>query len=225
MKLIFIILAQFLVFSSVNGLVLNLQSLPNDLVTMAHYESSSHNHPLRNTNEYWIGEISYDWLNETNNQNLLNGIWSSNHAHGPSDGWQLHSPGGNKVSITSYWERPYGNSFSFSLPDNDSLNYSLVIHNSWPTNITKWSDLGYVSSTTYETGSGTQIQTVNSPGSERYNLEPGGIYSVSQNASGSGMGDSDYSIIIEPVPEPSTYALVLGGLAIGIAFLRRITRP
>ena len=237
--------ASNLLVCSVSALTLNSNPIPQGGVTLAHYESSSHNFPLGGLNKNWIGEVSYQWLNNTTNQNTLDGIWSTYNSFGPGDGWQLNTPEGNVITITSYWQRPYGNSFSFSVPNDETLKYSIYIPGGWQTQITQWSEIGYISYvdywsqrtiiTTQETGAGIQLNSIDTDGLEsRYDLVSGGIYSVSQNGPGSGprnFQDSFYLIFIEPspesapaIPEPSAYGTALGIAGLSFAMMRRRKR-
>ena len=224
-----------------SALTINNQPLPSPLTLAGHYESASHTLPLKNEYKKWIGELSYSWLNNPTNQSLLHSsIWNSLNSGGDSDGWQSLGSNGNSFTVKSRWEKWYpvwSNSFSFSVPTNNNLAYSLIIHDDDYTEITKWSELGYVplednQGETYyheywKTGAGTQLESTSTYGINdvRYNLEAGGIYSVYQNASqdwAQHMAQtSNYSIVIEPVPETSTYALLIGCLALSAALFRR----
>ena len=224
-KLLLYTTTYLLLLLSAKALSLNVNPVPESTRRIGHYESSSpshprHTHPLRNPYKYWIGELSYEWLSDTSNQGILNGIWSSPNLLGPNDGWFLDGPSGNYFQVTSYWDRHLYNSFSFSVPSDPDLNYSILVSGRGTT-IRQRSQLGYVHSL-YETGDGYVIAQVYSTGQERYNLTSGGIYTVYQAGWGSiGAGDSIYTIFVEPVPEPSTYALLLGGTVFGYAFCRR----
>ena len=218
----------------VSALTINNQPLPSPLTLAGHYESSSHTHPLRNGNKIWIGELSYSWLNNPTNQSILDGgIWTSGNGFGASDGWLNLGSNGNQFTVKSRWETAFSNSFSFSVPSNNALAYSIIIHDIAYTEITKWSELGklsYDGGTTFhdyhETGTGAQLESTSTYGvnNVRYNLEAGGIYSVFQDSSQGGTHhtaqDSNYSIVVESVPEPSTYALLIGCLALSSIILR-----
>jgi hypothetical protein len=217
-----------------SALTINNQPLPTPLTLAGHYESSSHTHPLRNSNKIWIGELSYSWLNNPTNQSILDGgIWTSLNAGGASDGWLNLGSNGNYFAVKSYWETAFSNSFSFSVPSNNALAYSIIIHDLAYTELTRWSELGklsYDGGTTFhdyhETGAGAQLESTSTFGETnvRYNLEAGGIYSVFQDSSQGGTHqtaqDSNYSIVVESVPEPSTYALLIGCLALSSIILR-----
>lgn len=219
-------------FNYAIGIELTDNEVPEVAVNMARFESNSHNHPLRNPYKYWIGELSYDWLSSPTNQAILGNIWNSRNSFGESDGWFLDSPLGNQIIIKSYWEQQYSNSFSFSVPNDPSIRFSIALSGNGITEIKEWSDLGYVTfldstnsliTTDYETGVGTVIASVTNTGSNRYYLAPGGIYSVSQAfwSTNRGGGESTYTILIEPIPEAKTYTLTMGIVVVAFMIIRR----
>tara|TARA_B100002019_G_scaffold35737_1_gene29915 strand:- start:4578 stop:5258 length:681 start_codon:yes stop_codon:yes gene_type:complete len=176
------------------------------------FYSTSGTYPLRNEYKYYIGELSYDWLSDSANQSTIPQGWTS-----LLDGWDNDGiyQEGDYYGVHSYWETQFYSSFSFSLPENSDFNYVIAVYG--PSTISQHSELVPIHD---EMTGGNVIDSITTSGNGRYVLDDGGIYSVSQQQWGPGAGQSSVWIYLV-VPEPSTYALILGGLVLGFVALRR----